>query len=253
LDGWPNRDLNVGAIIALASDLTAFEKALDTDTATIRQILMSWGPGKFDAELVLDGQAINPNTGMSAATLIPPAFGLAGVNLHTWTGWGSVTHWNAFVGVLGFQHFQQLAANSNLRPAASGRSRRERFFGLPHFLPCARARYTEQVGVPVEQWRQVEKLYHAALERPPSQREAFLADAAEDEEVRREVASLLAQDPSDELLGEPAWKAAIGTTGVTQTGDGGTKPQRMGVPLPSWRDHQQSLPHYSPRRQRRHG
>jgi CxxC motif-containing protein (DUF1111 family) len=29
--------------------------------------------------------------------LIPPAFGLAGVNLHTWTGWGSVTYWNAFV------------------------------------------------------------------------------------------------------------------------------------------------------------
>ena len=36
-------------------------------------------------------------TARSAATLIPPAFGLAGVNLHTWTGWGSVTHWNAFV------------------------------------------------------------------------------------------------------------------------------------------------------------
>ena len=35
--------------------------------------------------------------GQSAAILIPPAFGLAGVNLHTWTGWGSVTHWNAFV------------------------------------------------------------------------------------------------------------------------------------------------------------
>jgi hypothetical protein len=36
-------------------------------------------------------------TNVSGATLIPPAFGLAGVNLHTWTGWGSVTHWNAFV------------------------------------------------------------------------------------------------------------------------------------------------------------
>src|SRR5437870_5932006 len=47
------------------------------------------------SELFMDGKAFNGNK--SAATLIPPAFGLAGVNLHTWTGWGSVTHWNAFV------------------------------------------------------------------------------------------------------------------------------------------------------------
>jgi hypothetical protein len=62
----------------------------------VRDVLNSWGPGKFDAELILDGVAVQPD-GDSAATLIPPAFGLAGVNLHTWTGWGSVTHWNAFV------------------------------------------------------------------------------------------------------------------------------------------------------------
>ncbi|HEX5835297.1 MAG TPA: hypothetical protein VFY34_15650, partial [Pyrinomonadaceae bacterium] len=64
--------------------------------ATVRTVLQSWGPGKFDAELFLDGKAFRPD-GKSAATLIPPAFGLAGVNLHTWTGWGSVSHWNAFV------------------------------------------------------------------------------------------------------------------------------------------------------------
>src|SRR5438094_7368262 len=96
LDGWPNRDLNVGAIIALAPDLSAFANLLGVDEATVRQVLNGWGPGKFDAELVLDGQGFRPD-GRSAATLIPPAFGLAGVNLHTWTGWGSVTHWNAFV------------------------------------------------------------------------------------------------------------------------------------------------------------
>ena len=62
----------------------------------IRRVLNSWGPGEFDAELVLDGKAFGPG-GKTAATLFPPAFGLAGVNLHTWTGWGSVTHWNAFV------------------------------------------------------------------------------------------------------------------------------------------------------------
>ena len=48
--------------------------------------------------LARQGQlALRRPDGKSAATLIPPAFGLAGVNLHTWTGWGSVTHWNAVV------------------------------------------------------------------------------------------------------------------------------------------------------------
>lgn len=96
LDGWPNRDLNVGAIIALAPDLTPLTTALGVDAATVRAVLGSWGPGKFDAELLLDGKAFRPD-GASAATLLPAAFGLAGVNLHTYTGWGSVTHWNALV------------------------------------------------------------------------------------------------------------------------------------------------------------
>ncbi len=96
LDGWPNRDLNVGAIIALAPDLSAVDNLLGVDDATTRKVLASWGPGKFDAELFMDGKAFRPD-GKSAATLIPPAFGLAGVNLHTFEGWGSVTYWNAFV------------------------------------------------------------------------------------------------------------------------------------------------------------
>jgi hypothetical protein len=96
LDGWANRDLNVGAIVAAAPNLQPIADLLGTDQNTVRQVLLSWGPGKFDAELVLDGKAFRPD-GKSAATLLPPAFGLAGVNLHTWTGWGSVTHWNAFV------------------------------------------------------------------------------------------------------------------------------------------------------------
>ena len=99
LDGWANRDLNVGAIIAAAPDLTAFATLLDTDQATVRKVLLSWGPGKFDAELALDGKAFRPD-GKSAAVLIPPAFGLGGINLHTWTGWGSIPYWNAFVAVL---------------------------------------------------------------------------------------------------------------------------------------------------------
>src|SRR5215213_8292384 len=93
LDGWANRDLNVGAITALSPNLKPVADLLGVDEATVRTVLQSWGPGKFDAELFLDGKAFRPD-GKSAATLLPPAFGLAGVNLHTWTGWGSVTHWN---------------------------------------------------------------------------------------------------------------------------------------------------------------
>lgn len=96
LDGWANRDLNVGAVIGLSPDLSSVAALLGVPEATVRTVLASWGPGKFDAELLLDGKAFRPD-GSSAATLIPPAFGLKGVNLHTWTGWGSLTQWNAFV------------------------------------------------------------------------------------------------------------------------------------------------------------
>ena len=96
LDGWANRDLNVGTIIGLAPNLQPFVDLLGVDEATVRKVLKSWGPGKFDASLNLDGKAFRPD-GKAAAVLIPPAFGLAGINLHTWTGWGSVAHWNAFV------------------------------------------------------------------------------------------------------------------------------------------------------------
>ena len=96
LDGWANRDLNVGAIVALSPDLSAVAGLLQVDQATVRTVLNSWGPGRFDAALFLDGKAFRPD-GKTAATLIPPAFGLAGMNQHTFTGWGSVPYWNAFV------------------------------------------------------------------------------------------------------------------------------------------------------------
>ena len=96
LDGWANRDLNVGAITSLAPNLQPVASLLGVDVATVKSVLGAWGPGKFDAELFLDGKGFRPD-GKTAAVLIPPAFGLAGVNLHTWTGWGSVTYWNAFV------------------------------------------------------------------------------------------------------------------------------------------------------------
>ena len=96
LDGWANRDLNVGAIVSLAPNLKPFTDLLGVDVETVKKVLASWGPGRYDAELDKDGKALRPD-GKQAGTLIPPAFGLAGVNLATWTGFGSVTYWNAYV------------------------------------------------------------------------------------------------------------------------------------------------------------
>jgi hypothetical protein len=97
LDGWPNRDLNVGAIVSMAPSLKPLTDALGVDEATVKKVLASWGPGKFDALLNLDGKGFRPD-GKAAATLIPEAFGHGGHTLHTWTGgWGDVTYWNAYV------------------------------------------------------------------------------------------------------------------------------------------------------------
>jgi hypothetical protein len=96
LDGWPNRDLDVGAIVAMAPDLKPFVDLLGVDAPTVKKVLLAWGPGKYDAELDQDGKGFRPD-GKTAATLLPAAFGLAGVNLHTYNGWGSVPYWNAYV------------------------------------------------------------------------------------------------------------------------------------------------------------
>jgi hypothetical protein len=144
LDGWPNRDLNVGAIVALAPDLSVLADLLSIDQSTVRNVLNSWGPGKFDAELLLDGKAFNPQqvtdhavtgTNVSGATLIPPAFGLGGVNLHTWIGWGSVPHWNAFVANLEMhgkgRFFDPRLNNTAQFPIAAANG----FADLPHINP----------------------------------------------------------------------------------------------------------------------
>ena len=144
LDGWANRDLNVGAIVALAPDLSAFAALLGASQNTVRTVLRSWGPGKFDAELILDGKAFNPKqisngvvtrTNVPGATLIPPAFGLGGVNLHTWTGWGSVPHWNAFVANLEMhgsgRFFDPRLDNAAQFPIAAIHG----FADLPHINP----------------------------------------------------------------------------------------------------------------------
>src|SRR5215213_5339565 len=82
LDGWPNRDLNPGAIIALSPAITAGQKA----------IYNSWGPGRFDPRFNVDG--------INGPVLIPPAYGLRGVGFETYTGDGPISYWNNYVAVV---------------------------------------------------------------------------------------------------------------------------------------------------------
>lgn len=91
-DGWPNRALDVGAIIAAAPDLSVFTELLGATDADVRAVLRSWGPGKFDAFMHLDGKTARPD-GKPAAVLIPPLFGLQGVGLMTWNGFSGLGAW----------------------------------------------------------------------------------------------------------------------------------------------------------------
>src|SRR4051812_12005230 len=70
LDGWANRDLDVGAIVSLAPNLQPVADLLQVNVATVKTVLAAWGPGKFDAELFLDGKGFRPDGKTSAATLI---------------------------------------------------------------------------------------------------------------------------------------------------------------------------------------
>jgi cytochrome c5 len=81
LDGYPNRDLNVGAIIALSPALTAAQKA----------VYSSWGPGRYDPRYNIDGK----NTPL----VLPPAYGLASITNETYTAEGPISYWNAYVAV----------------------------------------------------------------------------------------------------------------------------------------------------------
>lgn len=81
LDGHPNRDLNVGAIVALSP-------AVPVATKTV---LNAWGPGKYDPRMTLDGR--------STPLVLPPAYGLQHVAKETYTATGPVSYWNAYVAV----------------------------------------------------------------------------------------------------------------------------------------------------------
>jgi len=82
LDGWPNVDLNPGAIIALSPAVTADQKA----------VYNSWGKGKYDPRYNQDGK--------NGAQVIPPAYGLLGIDRITATGDGDqIAYWNRYVAV----------------------------------------------------------------------------------------------------------------------------------------------------------
>ena len=81
LDGWPNVDLNPGAIVALSPAVNAATKA----------VLNTWGPGKYDPRINFDGK--------STPLVLPPAYGLLGVDKETYTAEGPVSYWNAYVAV----------------------------------------------------------------------------------------------------------------------------------------------------------
>ncbi len=165
LDGWANRDLDVGAIVSLAPNLSPFADLLQVSQDTVRAVLGSWGPGKFDAELILDGKAFRPD-GRPAATLLPPAYGLAGVNLHTWTGWGSVTHWNALV--------------ANLEMGGKGTFHDARLEDATRFPVAARAGFAHKVATDDRITAKLGALhlYQLALEAPKPPAGSFDAAAA---------------------------------------------------------------------------
>jgi hypothetical protein len=87
----------IPGVVAEVARQISLTDLLGVDADTVKKVLASWGPGRFDAALDKDGKGFRPD-GKQAGTLNPPAFGLAGVNLHTWTGFGSVPYWNAYVG-----------------------------------------------------------------------------------------------------------------------------------------------------------
>lgn len=83
LDGWPAKDLDPGLILSLSPFFD--DKPMD------RQVLQSWGPGKYDPYWNLDG--------INDPVVIAPAYGLKDVPLETYTGEGPISYWNSYVAV----------------------------------------------------------------------------------------------------------------------------------------------------------
>jgi len=98
LDGWANRDLNVGAIIA-ATNVTPLATILGVSDEQARSVLNAWGEGRFDGALLLDGRPANEE-GLIPAALIPSIFSLQGVDPVGYAGFSNLSQWINFVAVI---------------------------------------------------------------------------------------------------------------------------------------------------------
>jgi hypothetical protein len=193
LDGWPNQDLNVGGIISMAPNLDPVAKLLNVDVATVKKVLASWGPGKFDAELNLDGKAFRPD-GKSAATLIPEAFGHAGHNLHTWTGgWGNVTYWNAYV--------------ANLELNGQGRFFDERLMDPKQYPVAAKAGFGNKMSNPdmVTSKLAALQFYQLAIPPPKARKGSYDEAAAQRGQQLFSGKAKCATCHVPPLYAEPGW------------------------------------------------
>ena len=123
MDGWPNRDLNVGAIIALSPAVTPAQKA----------VYSSWGAGKYDPRYNLDGR--------STPLVLPPAYGLARVRNETYTAEGPISYWNAYVAVT------QMHGRGNFSDARLGINIRQTPDQVTAKLPALRA-YQHSIDAP---------------------------------------------------------------------------------------------------------
>jgi mono/diheme cytochrome c family protein len=193
LDGWPNRDLNVGAIVSMAPDLSAYTQMLNVDLATVKKVLASWGPGKFDAELNLDGKAFRPD-GKPAATLIPEAYGHAGHNLHTWTGgWGNVTYWNAYV--------------ANLEMSGQGNFYDRRLMNAEQFPVAAKMGFGDKRSNPdmVTEKLAALQFYQLAIPAPKAPKGSYNEEAAKRGETIFNGKAKCATCHVPPLFAEPGW------------------------------------------------
>lgn len=115
LDGWPNRDLDPGRIIALSPAVPPAAKV----------VYNSWGPGKYDPRFNIDG--------LSTPLVLPPAYGLLGIRNETYTGDGPVSYWNAYVAVT------QMGGHGNFRDPRLGIDIRQSPDMVTSKLPALRA------------------------------------------------------------------------------------------------------------------
>jgi hypothetical protein len=143
LDGWANRSLNVGAIVALSPAVT--------DKAPFE----SWGPGKFDPRFqIFDGTRLIRRHSSTLPAVIPSIFGLQGVGFETFTGDGPISYWNNYVGVT------QMGGQGSFRdPRIGVNVRQEPDLVRPKLLPLL--------------------AYQLSLLTPPPPRGSFNRDAAE--------------------------------------------------------------------------